>query len=111
MIYAMNFDLATHQEISQALGQRLHTQRLAQNLSQAELAARAGVGLATLKRLEQSGACSMEALIRVAQALGLAGGFEALFVLTIRSIAQMEQAGVGSARRRAARQPKTRVAA
>jgi transcriptional regulator with XRE-family HTH domain len=86
-----NFALATHQEIRAALGTRLRAQRLAQALSQDELAERAGVSLSTLKRLEKSCDTSFEALVRVAMALGLAAQFETLFELQIKSIAQMEQ--------------------
>lgn len=86
-----HFALATDQEIRTELGTRLRAQRLAQALSQEELAARAGVSLSTLKRLEKSSDTSFEALVRVAMALGLAAQFETLFNLEIKSIAQMEQ--------------------
>lgn len=99
----MNFNLATQQEISLALGERLRAQRLAQDLAQEDLAARAGVSLSTLKRLESVGVCGMDSVIRVAQALGLAGGFESLFVLKIESIAQMEQAEKSTTKKRAGR--------
>jgi transcriptional regulator with XRE-family HTH domain len=52
---------------------------LALNLSQAGLAAKAGVSVATLKRFEAGGNVSVDVLIRVAQALDAASPLGALF--------------------------------
>lgn len=53
--------------------------RLGMNITQAELAARAGVPLSTLKRFEQKGEISLAALLRIADVLGALEGFGALF--------------------------------
>ena len=84
--------LATPTEILHELGGRLRQQRLAQQLSQQELAAMAGVALGTVKKLENSGVSSLETVVRVVQALGLADELQPLFVLKRNSIAQMLQA-------------------
>lgn len=95
-------ELSTPAEICQQLGQRLRAQRLAQLMSQAELAARAGVALGTLRKLEASGQTSTETLVRVAQALGLAEPLHTLWqVQTVASIAEMERAQAAASRQRA----------
>lgn len=99
----MSFILSVPTEILGTLGARLRAQRLAQALSQRELAQRAGMSLGALRNLEHDGQCSLETLIRVVQALGLVEEMEDLFILRRRSIAQMEQAEVASQRQRAPR--------
>ncbi|MDQ5977744.1 MAG: hypothetical protein QG602_716 [Verrucomicrobiota bacterium] len=54
------------------LGRRLTTIRLAQNLSQQQLAERAGLGLRTVRRLEQgTTATQLSGFLRICRALGL----------------------------------------
>ncbi len=90
---ALSFALATQAEICEALGARLKAQRLARLLPRRELAERAGVAEGTLRNLEVKGVATLESLIRVIQALGLANELETLFALTRpRSIEQMEAA-------------------
>ena len=86
-----------------AMGIRLRVQRLAQALSQRDLAQMAGLSLGALRKLEHDGQCSLETLIRVVQALGLVEELEDLFLLKRQSIAQMEQAEAASQRKRAPR--------
>lgn len=88
----MDFSFADRSEILQKLGQRLRLQRLAQALTQQELAGMAGVAPGTIKKLESNGTSSLETVVRVVQALGLTDELQALFVLPSQSIAQMEQA-------------------
>lgn len=85
-------DFASEQEIRLALGRRLRTQRLAQGLSQVELAQRAGIGIHTLKLFEGRRKCPFENFIRTVLGLGLADELQPLLVLEIDSIAQMERA-------------------
>jgi transcriptional regulator with XRE-family HTH domain len=99
----MAFILASVDEVLHALGERLRMQRLAQALPQRELAQMAGLSLGALRKLESSGQCSLETLIRVVQALGLVHELEGLFVLKRLSIAQMEQAEAARQRQRAPR--------
>lgn len=88
----MDFSFADRGEILQELGQRLRLQRLAQALTQQELAGMAGVAPGTIKKLESNGTSSLVTVVRVVQALGLTDELQALFVLPSQSIAQMEQA-------------------
>lgn len=56
-------------EIAMLLAERARALRLQKNLSQAGLAARAGVSLASLKRFEHSGQISLDSLLRIAGVL------------------------------------------
>lgn len=86
------FNLASAQEVCQQLGQRLRAQRLAMLLSQAELAAHAGVSTGTVRTLEATGLISANSLVRLALALGLTDALQNLFEGPVQSIAQMERA-------------------
>ncbi len=99
----MTFNLSTPAEVLQELGARLREQRLAQSLAQSELAQMAGLSLGALRKLESDGQCSLETLVRVAQALGLLEALDDLFVLKRQSIAQMAQVDFVSRRQRAPR--------
>lgn len=66
-------------EICQAIAKRARDARLAANLSQQGLASRAGVSFGSLKRFEQTGAASLEHVVRIAVALRLEDSFEELF--------------------------------
>lgn len=57
------------------LAQNLRERRLAMGLTQAGLAARSGVALGTLRKFEQTGAASIEVLIKL---LMVVGGLEQL---------------------------------
>jgi transcriptional regulator with XRE-family HTH domain len=96
------FDLLTHQEICRELGQRCRRLRLQANLSQLELAERAGASLSSIRRLEASGQATLELLVRVAQALHLVNQLESLFVLPVLSIADAERTAATFKRQRAA---------
>ena len=99
----MSFILSLPHEILRELGARLRMQRLAQSLSQRELAHMAGLSLGALRKLETDGQCSLETLIRAVQALGLTTELDELFVLKRQSIAQMAQAEAAQPRQRAPR--------
>jgi len=99
----MTFNLATADEILHVLGQRLRTQRLTQRLTQQALAQMAGLSLGALRKLESSGHCSAETLVRTVQALGLASEMDSLFIPRQRTIAQMEQVASARQRQRAPR--------
>lgn len=60
------------------LGARLAHARLEQGLRQAELAARAGIGVATLQRLETGQDVRLTTVVRVMRALGLLDALDAL---------------------------------
>ncbi len=102
----MLFKLASHDEVCKELAARLKTHRLAQLLSQHELAAKAGVSTGTVRTLEQTGQTTLESFVRVVGALGLTDELETLFELRTSSIAEMEQAQKPQ-RRRAPRKVRT----
>lgn len=62
-----------------ALGERARQLRLLRKLQQAELAAHAGVGVATVHRFEKTGTASIETALRIATALNAEAAFERLF--------------------------------
>lgn len=99
----MTFIISTPSEVMEILGSRLRAHRLAQQLSQHELAGMAGLSLGALRKLERDGQCSLETLIRVAQALGLVGELDELFMLKPQSISQMEMVEMVRQRQRAPR--------
>lgn len=68
-------------ETLHALGERARQLRLLRSLRQEEVAARAGVGVATVGRFEKTGAASIENVLRIATALHAEAGFEKLFAL------------------------------
>ncbi len=61
------------------VGARARELRLSLNLTRAEVAARSGVGLATIARFERAGQATLENVLRVAVVLGAEEGFRALF--------------------------------
>lgn len=96
------FELLTYGEICKALGQRCRRLRLQANLSQLELAERAGASLSSIRRLEARGQATLELLVRVIQALHLVSHLESLLVLPILSIADAERDAAATRRQRAA---------
>ena len=63
--------LATDAVVMQELGRRLERTRLDANMTQRQLADHAGIGKATLERLEAGEGAQMTTFIRVLRALGL----------------------------------------
>ena len=92
---------ATDEFLLRELGAKLARVRLEKNLTQAQLAAQAGISLRTLSRIESgSGASVVSAFIRVCRALGLAERFAAIVPEPVPS--PMEQLKMqGRQRRRA----------
>lgn len=87
------------------LGLRLAAARLERNLTQAELAAEAGVAKRTVERLEAGESSQLANLVRVVRALGLAANFDLLVPETPPSpIAELKLRG--RQRERASRRAK-----
>lgn len=61
----------TDQAVLDEVGRRLARVRLERNIGQSELAVEAGVGLATVQRLERGRSVALTSLIRVLRALDL----------------------------------------
>ena len=66
----MNFDVITDQSALKELGRRVQIQRLNLNLSQTQVAGKAGVSRRALQHLESGRVCTLVLLIRVLRALG-----------------------------------------
>jgi transcriptional regulator with XRE-family HTH domain len=75
---SIDFSTASGEAIIAALGQRLEGLRLSRNITQAELAERAGVSRSTLTRLAEGRGVSLDSFVRVMRALGLADHLAAL---------------------------------
>jgi transcriptional regulator with XRE-family HTH domain len=69
----------TFRETLRNLGERARQLRLIRGLRQEALANRAGVGIATVRRFEKTGAASIENVLRIATALSAEMAFEKLF--------------------------------
>jgi transcriptional regulator with XRE-family HTH domain len=85
----------TDEAVLHELGTRIVGARLAQNLTQAALAEKAGISKRTLERLESGEvATQLSGFVRVCRALGLVNGFEALIPESAPSpIAQLKLQG------------------
>lgn len=88
----IHFGLATTDEIAKELATRLRVRRLAQNLPQSEVAARAGISLKTLTNFERSGKVSLDVFLRIVAALGLSESLSTLFEFKQQSIRELELA-------------------
>jgi transcriptional regulator with XRE-family HTH domain len=99
----MHFDeLMTDRAVREELGRRLEHHRLERNMTQAELAAAAGVGQATVQRAERGESVQSTSLIRLLRVLGLLGGLDAAIPESVElPIAELKRSG--QRRRRARR--------
>ena len=68
----------TTDEILRELGARLRGYRLQQNVTTAELALRAGIGIATAARAETGRNTSMETIVKILRALGRLDALDAI---------------------------------
>lgn len=82
----MRFDFYTPSEITQILGERLKKRRLIQNLTQTELANKAGVGVSTIARIESGQSGTLDNVVRIAIGLGMINEFAELFNLPPENI-------------------------
>ncbi len=75
---ALTFAWIGPTDVAQALAQRAKAVRLLQGWTQATLARRAGVTLASYRRFEATGKSSLELVLKVAHALGRLDEFASL---------------------------------
>lgn len=99
MAHKIDFELASSAAIAAELGRRLNELRLAQDLTQQQLAERAGVSRRTIVKAANDGSISLDSFIRIMQALGLTGHLAAL--LPDPAVRPLEQVQLGRRRRRA----------
>lgn len=76
----LDLSLSKPGEVVKLLCERLRTERLALQMTQADVAARAGVGVNTLSNLEAGRNVSFESVVRVAMVLGRSKELEELFL-------------------------------
>lgn len=72
-------DIKFPNEIAKEVALKEKEKRKKKKLTQAELSARSGVSLASLKRFEQTGEISFVALLKLAAVLGETADFQKLF--------------------------------
>ena len=85
-------DLMTDDVALAELGRRLERHRIERNRTQAEMADQAGIGRATLQRLERGESVQMTSMIKVLRALGLLTALDAAIPESIDlPIAQLER--------------------
>ena len=65
--------------IQNMLAVRIRTRRREGKISQAEMAKRSGVSLASIRRFETTGEISLASLVRIASVLGYENDFDKLF--------------------------------
>jgi transcriptional regulator with XRE-family HTH domain len=99
----MDLSFKTPTEIVQLLCERLRKERIAQQMTQAEVAARAGIGVNTLSNLEAGRNTSFESLVRVATVLGRLSELEALFKPRLESLDDMVRYDTSAKRQRVKR--------
>jgi len=78
MLHNIDFSTASSETIIDALCRRLDQIRLSRNVSQADLAAEAGVSRSTLTRLADGQPISLDSFVRVMKALKLTDHLAAL---------------------------------
>ena len=78
MSQKVDFSIASPGDIESALGAQLETLRLSRNISQSTLAAEAGVSRRTITRHENGEGMSLNTLVRIMRALGIADRLETL---------------------------------
>lgn len=101
MAYKVEFSLATSGQIEAALCKRLESIRLSRNITQAQLAEKAGVSPRTIGRLEKGQGVSVDTFIRIMMALGIQQNLEALLPDPI--VRPIERVGIGRGERKRAR--------
>ena len=82
----MDLEFQKPDELVKLLCERLRKERLTQQMTQAELAGRAGIGVNTLSNLEAGRNVSFESLVRAAMVLGRMNELEALFMPKLDSL-------------------------
>ena len=86
----LDFTFATPSELCKEIASRVKAQRMRLEISQPELARRAGVSLGTVSGFEKSGKATLETLLRLVVALGLTKELEPLFLQKPASIKELE---------------------
>lgn len=87
----LTLNILTSDETCAMLGDRVRQMRLQLNLTQSEVAARAGISFGSVRKLESSGLTTLATFIKCAHALGVREDFHALLTPKPSSIAEWER--------------------
>lgn len=88
----MIFGIQSAADVREVVRLAARSRRLALNLTQADMSARSGVSLGTLKRFERRGEVSLSTLLALAEALDALDGFQTLFPpIEARTLADVER--------------------
>jgi transcriptional regulator with XRE-family HTH domain len=88
------------------IGQHAKEFRLAENITQSQLASRSGVSLGSLKRFERTGEISLHNLLRLAILLNATDAFKQLFVRNeFRTVDDILKLKKSILRKRASKKP------
>lgn len=99
----MELTLNTATDIVKLLCNRLRKERLARQMTQADVAARSGVGVNTVSNLETGKNVGFENLVKVAMVLGYGDALEGLFKPRIDSLDDILRYEKSAARQRVKR--------
>ncbi|MCU6183835.1 helix-turn-helix transcriptional regulator [Citrobacter cronae] len=99
----MDLTLNTASDIVKLLCDRLRKERLARQMTQADVAARSGVGVNTVSNLETGKNVGFENLVKVAMVLGYGDALEGLFKPRIDSLDDILRYEKSAARQRVKR--------
>lgn len=92
-------------EIVERICERLRTERLAQQMTQADVAGRAGIAVNTVSNLEAGRNVGFESMVRVAMVLGRAKELEGLFLPKLDSVDDILRYESTAKRQRIKRKP------
>lgn len=99
----LELGFSTSSEIVKRLCERLRKERLAQQMTQAEVGGRAGVGINTVSNMEAGRNVGFENVVRVAMVLGRIKELEGLFLPKLDSLEDVRRYENSARRHRAKR--------
>lgn len=99
----MDLSFSTSDEIVKLLCERLRKERLSRQLTQADVAARAGIGVNTVSNLEAGRSVAFDNVVRIAMVLGRLKELEELFKPKLDSLDDMLRYEKSSSRHRVKR--------
>lgn len=102
----LDLSLSKPSEVSKRLCKRLRTERLALQMTQADVAGRAGIGTNTVSNLEAGHNVGFENVVRVAMVLGRSKEIEGLFQPKLDSIEDIRRYEDSAHRQRTKRKPR-----
>jgi len=105
MYVMLDLSFSKPSEIVKRICERLRTERLALQMTQADVAGRAGIGTNTVSNLEAGRNVGLENMVRVAMVLGRTKELEALFLPKLDSLEDIRRYESSAHRRRSKRKP------